>query len=104
MLTITPEVADDWRAACDAYELASQEGYTDEEILTDYGLSRDAACNWAIKGYTIQGELNQRNTWVLIWSYTEDLRGTIDDLKQIILNMMEQVETQRAAVMEHNKD
>jgi len=83
-VVITAEEAQYYKDACDAWE--SNE-YEESEILNEYGLSRSSACDWAIFGYTVQGELTVESIYNQQSSYVEQLRFYIQYLKSTIQNM-----------------
>jgi hypothetical protein len=49
---------------------STTEDYSDTYV----GLDRESACNWAIKGFTVQGWLNLQQDLILIDSYVQQLR------------------------------
>lgn len=86
-ITLTRVETDYYAEVCSAWESGD---YTPMEMSTLYpGLSRSSACDWAIKGYTIQGSITVEFMWGQVASYIESLRLYNDILKQQIQNMYE---------------
>lgn len=87
-ITITQEEAEFYKQACDAWSLVDQEdGFTSEEVIEEYRLNEDEACNWAITGYTIQDNLTVEQMYVEMAAYTERLRTWGNSLKKELENL-----------------
>jgi hypothetical protein len=85
-IVVTPEDVQIYKEACDAWE--SNE-YSKEEIISQYGLSRSSACDWAIFGYTVQGEITIESIENQQADYAEKLRHHINFLIETINNLYE---------------
>lgn len=86
---ITAEVALTYAEICDDWKLGIE-----SEVL-----SEEAACNWAIKGYTIQGGLTIVQMWNEAGTYAQLLRNHIDTLEATIWDMYEIGMRQQKAVL-----
>jgi len=81
VIVITPKDATYYATACEAWD----SGDTEEEMHASYpGLSRSAACDWAIYGYTVQGQLTAESILAQQATYAEQLRSYIQLLIGII--------------------
>ena len=59
-----------------------------DEVLIETGLSRSAACEWAIFGHTVQDELNFEDDLNRLADYVERLRDYSDLLKKTLDNVL----------------
>lgn len=85
VVVITAEDVSYYAEACDAW--VSDE-YNKEEMENKYpGLSRSAACDWAIYGQTVQGNLNLENIFILQATYAQQMREHVKFLREIIDRM-----------------
>lgn len=74
VIDITPETAAYYQEACDAWET-----HTEEEMAENYsGLSRGDACEWSIRGFTIQDWLNLEVLLLQLGQRMETLSTQID--------------------------
>jgi hypothetical protein len=98
-IVITAKDANYFADACAAWE--EKEGeiavYTAEDMKKQYpGLSRSAACDWAIYGQTVQGNLNLENIFILQATYAEQMRAHVKFLTEVIDRMYDLSEEVRA--------
>jgi hypothetical protein len=99
IVTTATEVAY-WDEVCDAW---SGNEYTIEEMQEDYpGLSRGAACEWAVYGHTVQGHLNLESIFVKQATYAEQMRGYAETLIQIINSQYDLSQNTQEAIREAN--
>jgi hypothetical protein len=85
---------------CDAWNERNKDGdpaYSAEEMQNEYGgVSRSAACDWAIYGQTVQGNLNLENIFILQATYAEQMRAHVKFLREVIDRMYDLSEEVRA--------
>lgn len=60
-----------------------------ETIKAETGLSEANACNWAVYGFTVQGEITQENNLNTMAGYIEKLRAYAQTLRETIHNLYE---------------
>lgn len=91
VIVITAQDAAYYAEACEAWGEREEDGsptYSDEEMATLYpSLSRSAACDWAIYGYTVQDNLNLENIFILQADYAERMRAYTEYLRETIERM-----------------
>jgi len=99
-VTLTPKEVEYYKEACDAWEGGE---YSDLEMETEYpGLTRGAACDWAIKGYTIQDGLTVEDMWNQSARYAEEMRNYARVLKLQIEQMYQVSQETQKAIKETN--
>ena len=90
-IVITAKDARYFAEACDAWEDKDSDGkpnYSKDEMAKNYpGLSRSDACDWAIYGQTVQGNLNLENIFILQATYAEQMRAHVQYLRETIDRM-----------------
>ena len=75
VIDVTPEVAEYYRQVCNAWESGQ---YTQEEMAVEFpGLTQADACEWSIRGFTIDHWLNLEITIQQLKQYTQNLRDQI---------------------------
>ena len=74
-ITLTPDEVAYYKEVCDAWESNEHTKADMEENFP--GLPRGAACDWAIKGYTIQGSLTVEAMWNQSAHYAESMRAYV---------------------------
>jgi len=80
VIDVTPEVADYYREACDAWESGE---YNADEMADEYpGLTQADACEWSIRGWTIQGWLNLESLLIRLGERVKQLEGQIEFYRQ----------------------
>ena len=99
-ITLTPAEVAYYKVVCEAWEDGE---YTEEEMADQFpGLSRGAACDWVIKGYTIQGGLTVEDMWNQSAHYAESMRAYVKALKTQINNMYDLSKATQKAMLEVN--
>ena len=99
-VTLTPKEVAYYKEACDAWEGGE---YSGPEMQDAYpGLTRGAACDWAIKGYTIQDGLTVEDMWNQSARYAEEMRNYARALKQQIEHMYQLSQETQKAIKETN--
>ena len=94
VVVVTAKDAQYYLEACNAWESGE---YSDEEMAIEYaGLSRSAACDWAVYGQTVQGNLNLENIFIQQATYAEQMREHVKFLREIINSMHDLSESVRA--------
>ncbi len=95
-----------YNSVCDEYKLAGQaDQYTEAEVLKrSNGLTRSAACDWAVYGFTVQGWLNLESQISEISTYTQSLRARIELLEGMLQDQYDASIRQREALEAINKD
>ena len=106
VITLTAQDALFYKQVCDEFTDAGQEdAYTLEEIYERYpGMSRESACNWAVYGYTVQGQLMLESQLIKLGLYTEQLRGRISYLEGVIRELEKATDLQRQTILEQEDD
>lgn len=106
IIVVTPVEAQYYLDACEAYESVGQEDAEDEEELQQRyaGLSRSAACEWAIYGFSVQGWLNLESQFNEISTYTKALRARIETLENMLLDQYESAQKQQQVFEDINKN
>lgn len=100
-IVVTAEEVNYFAAVCDAW--ASGE-YTNEDMQEKYpGMSRSASCDWAIYGYTVQGQLNIESIQIQQTVYADSLRAYIDALLSIITSQVEVSQKTEDAIVKLNE-
>lgn len=90
VIVITPEDAQYYREACEAFSEASVSNSEDTPVGY-IGLDLDSACNWSIYGYTVQGWLNLEQRLLLIKSYIKEVESQSKFYQDQLLNQYENV-------------
>jgi len=98
-LVVTPADVALYTAACDAWESGE---YSDDQVIADYGLTRTAACDWAIYGYTVQDSITFDGILTNMVGYINELQNHNKFLHQIIDNMYEVSQQTNESVREIN--
>lgn len=86
-LRLDVELAGYYREACNAYEAGDQ---PDVAVMSQYGLGRSSACQWAADCYTIQDGLTLDHIGLQQADYAERLRAWGRSLQSIIKSIEEQ--------------
>ena len=84
-MALTANEVSYYAQVCDEYEAASP----GEDIEGRTGLSRSAACDWAIFGYTVQGSFENELTVNRVVLYVRMLERHIDYLMRVIRALTE---------------
>jgi hypothetical protein len=101
-ITITAKEASYYKDACDAWEGGE---YSKAELAQQYpGLSRGSACDWAVKGYTIQAGLTFEQMWNLSADYAEQMRNYANTLKTQINSMYQLNQKTQDAMQQANTE
>lgn len=77
VVVITPQDAQYYQDICNDYESGE---YGEGELP----LTREAACNWAIYGHTVDGEITFEDMLNRMADYAEQMREHARQLRQII--------------------
>lgn len=77
MIVLTPADAQYYADVCDDYRTGNN----------DTGLSQNAACEWAIYGFTVQGEIAQEENLHRMADYIERLRDYTRVLRDMITEL-----------------
>jgi len=100
-IVVTAKEVSYFAEACDAWTSGE---YTDAEMQEEYeGISRSAACDWAIYGYTVQGQLNVEGIELQQTAYADSLRAYIEALLSIIHSQVEVSQRTEEAIEQLNK-
>ena len=94
VIVITAEEAAYYAEICEDYSQYSAEEMLDRQP----GLSQSAACDWAIYGQTVQGNLNLENIFILQATYAEQMRAHTKFLRDMIESMYQLSQTQQDAM------
>ena len=87
--------------ACDAWEDPTSD---EDEMAKQFpGLSRGAACNWAIYGLTTQDWYTLEWTFSVLAKYIEDLRNIIDTQTDLAEKRYEIIKAAHQAIEEAHK-
>lgn len=86
VVVVTARDAEYYAEICDRYADPEEHG---EDIIAETGLSRSAACDWAIYGHTVQDEITLEDQLNQMADYAEKMRNYADFLRQTIENLYE---------------
>lgn len=103
-LVITPKEVQFYQDICDDY--ADLNGNQDQEqaLYTETGLSKSAACDWAIYGFTVQDWLTFESHLVDIARYIEELKAQNRYLRQVLKDRQQLMEQHKAELMKLNRN
>ena len=100
VIVMTPQDAEKYLEACNEYGDAGREdAYTLEEVKSRYpGLTREAACNWAIYGFTVQDWLTFETQMAQVAEYVVQLRAHLHFLNALIKERQDVIEQHSEAL------
>jgi hypothetical protein len=85
-ITVTAEESAYYSEVCEEYESGE---YNDVDLQSKYLMSRSAACDWAVEGFTVQGMLTLRDIFTFQSNYAESARIQMKFLREMITAMYE---------------
>lgn len=92
IIVLTAEDARYYADVCQRYEDPAEDA---QDVLSSTGLSRAAACRWAIYGFTVQGEISEEDNLNRMAAYAEAMRAYAEQLRGMIWNLWNAVEATR---------
>lgn len=106
VITLTAQDASYYRYVCDEFKDAGRDdAYTLDEVYERYpGMTQESACNWAIYGYTVQGQFMLESQLIKLGLYTEQLRNRIQYLEGVIKELENAGNLQQQAFLEQDDD
>ncbi len=106
VITLTAQDASYYRYVCDEFKDAGRDdAYTLDEVYERYpGMTQESTCNWAIYGYTVQGQFMLESQLIKLGLYTEQLRNRIQYLEGVIKELENAGNLQQQAFLEQDDD
>lgn len=87
MIDVTPDTAQYWQDACDAWGSGE---YTEAEMAAEFpGLTQAQACEWSIRGFTVGDWLNFEIILQQLKAYADSLRSQIRFYRDQLQNRYE---------------